>query len=130
MNKHLSMNKHLNITEFMEIEDYDKEKYFLRTYPSNDKSEFYDFDIKVFRARDLMWDQNRNLPTCEHCEVKANYFIGTSDIREPKFCFNCYIKINQDSEFIPIISCENCIKCGETICGNDTENLKCYERRL
>lgn len=24
-------------------------------------------------------------------------------------------------------SCENCRKCGTTICGNDTENLSCWE---
>jgi len=27
------------------------------------------------------------------------------------------------------ISCENCRKCGETTCGNDTENLKCFEEK-
>lgn len=26
------------------------------------------------------------------------------------------------------ISCETCRKCGETICGNDTESLMCWER--
>lgn len=25
------------------------------------------------------------------------------------------------------LSCDNCRKCGETICGNDTENLRCFE---
>jgi hypothetical protein len=26
-----------------------------------------------------------------------------------------------------ITYCENCRKCGETICGNDTENFRCFE---
>jgi hypothetical protein len=25
------------------------------------------------------------------------------------------------------ITCDNCRKCGETVCGNDTENMSCFE---
>jgi hypothetical protein len=25
------------------------------------------------------------------------------------------------------LNCNNCRKCGETICGNDTEDLRCFE---
>jgi len=25
------------------------------------------------------------------------------------------------------ITCDNCKKCGENICGNDTEHLSCFE---
>lgn len=28
------------------------------------------------------------------------------------------------------INCNNCRKCGENTCGNDTENLSCFEPRL
>ena len=27
------------------------------------------------------------------------------------------------------LTCDNCRKCGETICGNDTEFLRCYEKK-
>lgn len=27
------------------------------------------------------------------------------------------------------VTCDNCKKCGETICGNDTEFLRCFEPR-
>jgi hypothetical protein len=27
------------------------------------------------------------------------------------------------------VSCDNCKKCGENTCGNDTENLRCFETR-
>jgi len=27
------------------------------------------------------------------------------------------------------VTCDYCRKCGETICGNDTENLRCFEPR-
>lgn len=29
--------------------------------------------------------------------------------------------------YVPNISCETCCKCGETICGNDTKSLRCWE---
>lgn len=28
------------------------------------------------------------------------------------------------------INCDNCQKCGETICGNDTENFRCFDPTL
>lgn len=31
----------------------------------------------------------------------------------------------KDREF----TCDDCKKCGETTCGNDTENLSCFEPR-
>ncbi len=27
------------------------------------------------------------------------------------------------------LTCDDCRKCGETTCGNDTENLSCFEPR-
>lgn len=27
------------------------------------------------------------------------------------------------------LSCDDCRKCGEITCGNDTEHLSCFERR-
>lgn len=27
------------------------------------------------------------------------------------------------------LSCDDCRKCGETICGNDTENMRCFESK-
>jgi len=41
-------------------------------------------------------------------------------------CPECAICGSSNVEYI-LKSCENCRKCGETICGNDTEFLRCWE---
>jgi hypothetical protein len=32
-----------------------------------------------------------------------------------------------EAKKIKKLSCDDCRKCGETICGNDTEHLRCFE---
>ena len=83
----------MNIQEFMKLKDSEKGDYTNRTYPCGDKTEFYDYDIKVFDNWESNW-------CCEMCNTIEGKTIGTSDTREPKFCFKCYEEVNEDSEFI------------------------------
>ncbi len=73
------------IEEFMKLPDEEKEKYWLRIEDGNE------FDIKTFSGPSHM--------LCEMCGERTR-LIGTSDTREPKFCFKHYALLNKDSEFI------------------------------
>lgn len=73
----------------MLLDDEQKQKCVVITSEGNE------FDITIFsdeEARSYGF-------ACEVCNFKKDKMIGTPDIREPKFCFNCYEKINKDSEF-------------------------------
>ena len=59
---------------------------------------------------------------------------GLTEERAEKREMTGLTRINTDSYFVrtveerkPKITCNQCRKCGETICGNDTKNLKCFE---
>ncbi len=91
----------VNLNGFLALSLADKEKYFVRTYPSgrDNKSDFQDFDIKIFSINNLGGYKRDSTP-CEMCDVHEYWYIGTSDSREPKFCLLHYYKINEDSDFI------------------------------
>ncbi len=77
----------MKIKEFMLLPEAEKERYNLHIYDN-------DFDIKVFHSHEGM--------ACDfNCGIKTP-LIGTGDTREPKFCFNHYVEINKDAEFVKI----------------------------
>lgn len=75
------------------------------------------------------------------------------DIMKAEFCPNCYTRLehllikkedvfgcpkckkeitykdSKKSRGQKKITCDNCKKCGEITCGNDTEFLRCFEPR-
>ena len=60
--------------------------------------------------------------------------IGLTEDRADKREMTGISRINTDNYFVRTVAekkkkltCDTCRKCGETICGNDTENLKCFE---
>lgn len=49
-------------------------------------------------------------------------------------CLECGCQFREwrgykETEWDDEVSCETCRKCGETICGNDTEFLRCWEEK-
>ena len=81
----------------MALPNTEKVNYINRVYPDpNDKSDYQDYDIGVFTPYDFNFT---NGACCEECHKTGIDLIGTSDTREPKFCFKCYADINKDSEF-------------------------------
>lgn len=85
----------LNIDEFMELPDNEKVNYINRIYPEGKPGGHQDYDIEIFPVGYM------GVAECEMCSKPQERFIGTSDPREPKFCFKHYKRINKDSEFIP-----------------------------
>jgi hypothetical protein len=86
----------MKIAEFMQLSNEDKEKYFLRVFPSaSNKADFVEHDVMVFAAEEV---KDFGM-TCEICGKEDAELIGTSDSREPKFCMEHYADINATSEF-------------------------------
>lgn len=79
----------MKITEFMKLNNEDKEKYFVST------PEGYEGDVRVFSAAEVK-DFGMS---CDVCSIDGVELIGSSDIREPKFCFVHFADINKDSFF-------------------------------
>ncbi len=80
----------LDVYKFMALDDEDKVKY-INVADDNE------YDIAVF-------DRRKNYMYCDVCgqgvNLERHYLIGTSDTREPKFCYVHYIQINTDSKFV------------------------------
>lgn len=89
----------LNIKEFMGVLDEVKGCYTNRVFLNEEKTAYQDFDIRVFSSGEFQV-KGKLLPICELCDKLHDKYIGTSDINEPKFCFNHYAEINKDSKFI------------------------------
>jgi len=82
----------VKVEEFMKLPDSEKVKCENRVD--------YDtiFDIATFTLNEVMSYGFE----CEACGVKNEKMIGTSDIREPKFCFKHYAEQNKDSAFVQV----------------------------
>jgi hypothetical protein len=91
--------KSINIQEFMRLPDEEKAKYTHRYFTNDAKTEFHDLDVRVFTAQELQFVPGARVPMCEMCDVMHDKYIGTSDPREPKFCFKHFIEINKESIF-------------------------------
>lgn len=81
----------LSVRKWMQLDVDVKQKYICVD------TEGMEFDIKVF-------DREANGMVCELCsneqQAEVPAVIGTSDTREPKYCFHHYASINQDSRFV------------------------------
>ncbi len=82
--------KVISVHEFIGLKHSEMVKYICVESDGNER------EIGIFTTR--------NYISCEMCEEedKTNhtFLIGTLDSREPKFCFDHYFIINQDSGFI------------------------------
>ncbi len=85
------MNQGINVYKFIALDDDEKGKY--NCIDENGD----EYDISVF-------DREKDEMSCELCGLAVNTdrekLIGTSDTREPKFCYIHYIEINARSRFI------------------------------
>lgn len=93
----------LDVVDFMKLQDSKKENC-VNLVPCNKDvklSECNDFDVKVFKAKNLMFPNG-----CDSCDVLEEKFIGTGDPREPNFCYRHYEEVNKDSIFIRVITIE------------------------
>lgn len=52
-----------------------------------------------------------------------NYVDGEVEMERVPMSFECFI------ESLLADACETCCKCGETVCGNDTEHCSCWESK-
>ncbi len=84
----------INIYKFMELEDTNKTEYICVDEDGNE------YDIKIFDRTSSSYQHLY----CETCGVGVNmsrkHLIGTSDTREPKYCYGHYIILNKNSRFI------------------------------
>ncbi len=78
----------ISVFEFMELSDITKVFYLL------DDMEGNKFDVAFYSK--LTWPTM----TCDVCGKNDGVLYGTSDSREPNFCEEDYIRINQTSRFI------------------------------
>lgn len=80
----------IDIYKFMALDDEDKLKYYVID-PDGAEYDIAIFDRRAYRIH------------CDICGVGVNIdrtnLIGTSDTREPKFCYVHYIQVNQNSTF-------------------------------
>ncbi len=95
----------------MQLTDTEKERYWLKV------EDEVEFDIKTFYGRQDM--------KCEMCEERSR-LIGTSDSREPKFCYKHYEEINKDAEFFRLtLTKEVKEEFIELVAKLSPENLSC-----
>lgn len=80
----------MKVEEFMKLPDSEKAKY------ENRVDKETSFDIRVFNE-----NEGYGLE-CEVCATTKGKMLGTSDIREPKFCEKDYAEVNRDSEFVKV----------------------------
>jgi hypothetical protein len=115
----------MNIHQFMLLPESKMNQCINQVIPSPNASIEAEYDVKVFTANELRGHYNDD-PICEICQREYknhsdiplySEYIGTSDTREPKYCFQHYVFINFWSEFL-----EPPIEQGE--CVSEEELLK------
>ncbi len=81
----------LDVHQWMKLTAIEKQKHINRDSYGNE------FDIAMFNR------ENYGM-TCELCtneqQAEVPFVVGTSDTREPKYCFQHYQLINENSRFI------------------------------
>ena len=90
----------MSLTDFMALDNKEKEKCFHITKSDNKNFDEYALDIGIYDKTNFGTNKQNWELYCELCNIPPKKIIGTKDIREPKFCFKCFMTINQNHLFV------------------------------
>jgi hypothetical protein len=75
---------------------------------------------------DAIWESGAEKCVADMLRVGV---LGYESLSDGEIRDTYYDIFDEELKLIKEITCNDCSKCGENICGNDTENLKCFEKK-